>query len=244
MAGMIWNANKVLNQCLSPQAKGIPTLLFHDCKGILLISVIKAGFVFTSNLGTGILLAKDADFVMGWSPPCLMGLMGVGWGFIVSAVRGAIKDVIIFLMDDGSLIMLFANNSIKFGGEINLMVGPWGHDISGDIHLSGCGIGATPSFAFLKGAFLGLSMEGAIVGAQNVVNEAFYGKDVTPHQLLTEKMDTLPKDPISPEVYKKLNVLKEGKKPELAEKKEEGDQKEEATDAAPEQPAKEKEETK
>lgn len=75
MAGMIWNANHVLEQALDPEKNGVPTKLFEQkLAGILLISTIEAGFIFSGNVGTGILMAKKADG--SWSPPCATGLAG------------------------------------------------------------------------------------------------------------------------------------------------------------------------
>ena len=74
MAGMIWNANHVLSTALDPKTNGVPRSLFEqDLKGILLISIIEAGFMFTGNVGTGILLARRQGQ---WSPPCAVGLGG------------------------------------------------------------------------------------------------------------------------------------------------------------------------
>jgi SH3 domain-containing YSC84-like protein 1 len=42
--------------------------------GIILISVIEAGFIFSGNIGTGIVLAQKADG--SWSAPSAIGLTG------------------------------------------------------------------------------------------------------------------------------------------------------------------------
>jgi hypothetical protein len=74
MAGMIWNANHVLASALDPKTPGVPRALFeHDLKGIILISTVEVGLVFTGNVGSGILLARRNG---GWSPPCAVGLGG------------------------------------------------------------------------------------------------------------------------------------------------------------------------
>jgi lipid-binding SYLF domain-containing protein len=76
MQGMIWNANHVLDQALDPATNGVPKALFEKCKGLILISVIEAGFIFSGNVGTGLLLAKKKDGA--WSAPCAVGLTGIG----------------------------------------------------------------------------------------------------------------------------------------------------------------------
>jgi lipid-binding SYLF domain-containing protein len=72
---MIWNANHVLDTALDPKSNGVPKGLFQqELFGIVLISVVEAGFIFSGNVGTGILLARYDDGK--WSPPCAVGLTG------------------------------------------------------------------------------------------------------------------------------------------------------------------------
>ena len=82
-AGMIWNANHILELALSPKKDGIPKNLFQKAIGICVVSVVEAGFIFSGNVGTGILIRKNPDG--SWSNPCAMGLTGVGWGAIFGA---------------------------------------------------------------------------------------------------------------------------------------------------------------
>jgi lipid-binding SYLF domain-containing protein len=57
---MIWNANHVLDQALSPDTPGIPRGMIKNCKGIILLSVVEAGFIFSGNVGTGVIIGKSA----------------------------------------------------------------------------------------------------------------------------------------------------------------------------------------
>lgn len=79
MEGMIGTASNVLDRALDPKTNGVPKDLFEKCKGIVLLSAIEAGFVFTGNVGTGILMAKKDDG--SWSVPSALGLTGVGKSF-------------------------------------------------------------------------------------------------------------------------------------------------------------------
>ena len=74
--GMVWNANHVLDRALDPKTNGVPRKLFENCVGLILISIVEAGFIFSGNVGTGLLLAKQADGK--WSAPSSIGLTGVG----------------------------------------------------------------------------------------------------------------------------------------------------------------------
>jgi lipid-binding SYLF domain-containing protein len=75
MEGMQWNANHVLEKALDPATNGVPRDLFRQAKGLVLISVLEVGFIFSGNVGTGILLAKKEN---DWSAPSAVGLAGIG----------------------------------------------------------------------------------------------------------------------------------------------------------------------
>mgnify|MGYP006198698643 CR=1 FL=1 len=70
----MWNANHVLDSALNPKTNGVPRGFFENCVGLILISVLEAGFIFSGNVGTGILIAKKDE--KSWSPPSAIGLTG------------------------------------------------------------------------------------------------------------------------------------------------------------------------
>ena len=71
MEGMIWNANHVLDQALSPDTAGIPRGMIKNCKGIILLSVVEAGFIFSGNVGTGVIIGKSALVLVCRVNPCV-----------------------------------------------------------------------------------------------------------------------------------------------------------------------------
>jgi len=179
MEGMIWNADHVLQQALDPNTNGVPKELFAKCVGLLLISVVEVGFIFSGSVGTGILLKKNDD--ASWSKPCAMALGGMGWGFLVGA---AAKDIMVFIFDKGSLDGMCAETGLRIGGQINLTLGPFGRNYEGGIGLSTGGAVGTCSIAFSKGGFLSLSVEGAIISVRGGANDSFYGKVTTPNSII------------------------------------------------------------
>ena len=158
LPGMIWNASHILDQALDPQCKGIPRQLLEGCKGVAIISVVEAGFIFSGHAGTGVLLARRQDG--SWSPPSALGLAGVGFGALFGA---AIKDVIILLVDDEAINSFTAMNTVKLGGEVGVAIGPVGREMSGDYNISGKGAGQALSYTFSKGIFAGVGLEGAVL---------------------------------------------------------------------------------
>ena len=84
---VIWNANQVLSWVLDPNTGGIhPALFGPSLLGIAFINVVEAGFVFSGNVGTGVVMARD-EKTGKWSPPSAIGLTGIGWGFIMGYVK-------------------------------------------------------------------------------------------------------------------------------------------------------------
>lgn len=74
------------------------------------------------------------------------------------------------------------------------------------------GFGTVHSVAFSKGAFVGLSVEGSIVGARKKINQQFYGREtVTSAEILNGTVE-LPadKETLMEDVYEKLKKLSTG----------------------------------
>jgi len=53
------------------------------------------GFIFSGNVGTGIVMLKSPDGTFNQAPPCAVGLTGVGFGLLAGA---SVKDVVMFLV--------------------------------------------------------------------------------------------------------------------------------------------------
>jgi len=206
MEGMIYNANHVLDQALSPETEGIPRGMFESCKGIILQSVVEAGFLFSGSVGTGVVIARKPDG--SWSPPAALALGGVGCGVLIGAER---KDVIIFAMDDPTFDAISGDFQYKIGGQASAAAGPVGREEEITLaNVSGDKVGATYSYSFNKGVFAGMSIESAILGVRTKENHSFYGKEVATTEILTGAVE-YPKGKGIEELHRKLDMLKEGK---------------------------------
>lgn len=211
MEGMIWNANHVLDSALDPKTNGIPRDLFKACKGVVLMSVIEAGFCFSGNVGTGVVMARAEDGT--WSPPSAVGLAGVGFGFMFGAET---KDIVILIMDNHTLSAYSGDGIIKFGGQVGITAGPVGREIDLSVALGNAGAGGAFAYTFSQGLFGGVAMEGAAIGARKGENDRFYGGVATPHAVLFEKGSVkVPANSGVEDLWQKLELLKEGKTAEL-----------------------------
>lgn len=143
-----------------------------------------------------------------WSPPCALGLAGVGWGFLVG---GAIKEIMIFIFDDSTMEGMCGDAGLRLGGQLNLTLGPFGRNYEGGIGISNKGAVGTFSVAFSKGAFLGASIEGATLGPRSAVNDGFYGQTTRPGNIINGEFPMpVDKPTLIQGVYDKLNKLAEG----------------------------------
>lgn len=207
MEGMLWSANHILDQALSPDTPGIPRGMIKNCKGIILLSVVEAGFVFSGNVGAGVVIAHNYE-TNEWSPPSALGLGGVGFGFMVGA---EVKDIVMCVMDDTTLDTLSGEHQVKIGGQISATLGPVGREAEAAFNLSEKGIGGTYSYTFSKGVFGGISLESAILYVRSKENEKFYGKSAKAKEILWDNAVESPKGKGIEELHHKLDLLREGK---------------------------------
>src|ERR1700745_3615056 len=62
--------------------KGLPPTIIRHAKGLAIMSVVKAGFIFSGKAGEGVVIARTAH---GWSGPSFIGTGGAGWGLQIGA---------------------------------------------------------------------------------------------------------------------------------------------------------------
>jgi lipid-binding SYLF domain-containing protein len=142
-----------------------------------MISVVEIGFIFSGNVGTGILLKKQPkpDGTTGtysqWSAPSAVGLTGLRYGILIGA---SVKALIIFILDEPTLDAITTNHGFKLWTQNEITLGPLGRTYKFDVELLKGGIGSTVSIAFSQGAFLGFNVNGAVLGAQDKVNAKFF----------------------------------------------------------------------
>jgi lipid-binding SYLF domain-containing protein len=151
---------------------------FKYAKGVLVVpNLYKGAWFLGGSGGRGVLVVRDKD-AGEWSGPAFytMGSVSLGLQF-----GGQKSEVLILVMTRKGLDSLYST-SFKIGGELSFAVGPYG----------GGGQGATaPSlnvdyiaYARSMGAFVGLSLDGAVIKENYNWNKAYYGMPVRPVDIL------------------------------------------------------------
>ncbi|GFH60438.1 hypothetical protein CTEN210_16914 [Chaetoceros tenuissimus] len=160
--------------------KSIPLDLLQNARGLVFLTVIKAGMGVSMRCGTGLLIARKEDD--SWSAPVALGAVGFGWGLMVG---GDITNYMLVLNTDRAVKTFSNKRSVTLGGELSIAAGPVGRSMTANINVADDNpvVGAY-AYAHSKGFFAGISFEGSVVSIRPEVNAKFYGCDLTAEQIL------------------------------------------------------------
>jgi lipid-binding SYLF domain-containing protein len=148
-----------------------------NAKGILIYpQVLKAGFILGGSGGTGVFLARDAKSG-DWSQPAFYTVGAASLGF---QIGGEAAETVILAMTQKAVDSLYTT-SVKLGGDTSVAAGPYGAGAKANVTADFI------AYSISKGAYAGLNLEGSVVGVRDSLNKAYYGKDVTPVQIIVEK---------------------------------------------------------
>ncbi len=157
-----------------------------NAKAVLIIPQnLKGAFVVGGAGGSGVLLARDSS-TGEWSYPAFYTLGAISVGLQAGAES---SEVVMMVMSERGMESMLTS-SFKIGADVTMAAGP-------------VGVGAKAktadifSYARAKGAFAGVSLDGAVVKPANKRNNAFYGSEVSPADILIRKSVQNPKaDPL------------------------------------------------
>jgi lipid-binding SYLF domain-containing protein len=159
--------------------KEIPDKVVHEARCIAVFpGVVKAALGFGARHGKGVMSCRDASGH--WGPPVFMELSGGSLGFQIGVEKA---DVVLFFMTDKS-VQSILESKFSLGAKAGVAAGPVGRtaEASTDVKLNA----EIYSYARSKGAFAGLSLEGAKIAPDNSDNSDFYGKSASPKAILVD----------------------------------------------------------
>lgn len=177
MDPLISNAQRIVEDFSKEPGMNV---YFEFCHGLVLLSAVEASFLFSGQVGTGLLLRHDKNNES-WSPPCAIQLTGVGAGIQAGVEK---KDILLFLTEKSMVKTLSGEFQLRIGSQVTLTVGTEGEEDDFYAHFSNRGIATVSSFAHTRGLAVGVSMEGGILTPRNKLNQAFYGEQVSPKKIL------------------------------------------------------------
>jgi lipid-binding SYLF domain-containing protein len=171
------NAANVLKEIMDAPDKGIPEEVLDNAKCIVVVPhLIKAGFIVGGKHGRGVATCRTAN---GWSAPAFISVGGGSWGLQIGA-EGV--DLVMLVMNDKGLQHLLSSK-FQISGEGSAAAGPVGRHASAgtDWKMNA----ELLTYSRSKGAFAGLTLEGAVVEQDTDSTEAIYGKDIPFRRVLT-----------------------------------------------------------
>lgn len=139
-----------------------------NAKGVLIFpGLLKAGFIFGAEGGSGVLLTQDAEGV--WSYPAFYTMATASFGLQI----GFQDAEVIFVIVTTTGLNAVLNNNVKLGVDVSIAVGPVGQGLEGSTTTSFGGDIA--AFSRTRGLFGGGAFEGAVVIERGDWNSAYYG---------------------------------------------------------------------
>jgi len=169
------NATSVMHEIMGMPDKGIPEEVLEHAKCVAVIPhMVKGGFVFGAKEGKGVATCRTAN---GWSAPAFITISGGSWGLQIGVEA---VDVVLIIQNDKGMQRLLSSN-FQIGGDASAAAGPVGrHAEAGTDWKMDTEI---LTYSRAKGAFAGLTLEGASLRQDSDSRHAMYG-DVTTRALL------------------------------------------------------------
>jgi len=153
----------------------------QDAKGLFIVpQYMKGALIYGAAGGSGVFVAKD-EKTGEWSEPAFFTMGAASFGFQFGA---QMSEVVLLVLTQRGVDSLLLGN-FKLGADGSVAVGPVGAGISG---------ATTPnlsadllSFVRAKGLFAGVSLEGAVLISRDEWSRAYYGKPVTPTDIVIRR---------------------------------------------------------
>ncbi|MCS7280168.1 MAG: lipid-binding SYLF domain-containing protein [Desulfobacterota bacterium] len=154
--------------------------LVSNSKGVFICpELMRGAFVFGVSGGNGVFLVWD-DKEKNYIGPAFYTLGGLSFGL---QAGGSISEVLLLFMTQRGLSAMLATN-VKIGLDLGIAIGPKGGGAkAGSANLSADVLAYYTS----KGLFGGLSLDGGVIKVRGDLNRAYYGREVTPIDILVTK---------------------------------------------------------
>ena len=170
------HAGRVLHEIMAAPDKGIPEEVLEHAKCVAVVPhLLKGGFVIGAENGRGVATCRTAD---GWSAPAFFSITGGSWGLQIG-VEGV--DLVLIIQNDKGMQQLIGSG-FELGADASAAAGPVGRHASADTNWKLETEVLTYSRA--KGAFAGVTLNGASIRRDDDSTEAIYGRDVPTRRIL------------------------------------------------------------
>ena len=147
--------------------------MLDTAAGVLIVpNMLKAGFFFGAEGGSGVLLARHQTGE--WSAPAFYTVGSASFGLQFGAET---SDMVFVIRNQGALQAVLSHK-VKLGADVSAALGPIG---VGREAAATTNVGADiVAFAKSAGLFAGGSVEGTVIADRNDWNRIYYGGDTEP----------------------------------------------------------------
>ncbi|HEU4335436.1 MAG TPA: lipid-binding SYLF domain-containing protein [Candidatus Eisenbacteria bacterium] len=160
----------------------VPQPLLEKCRCIAVFpGVVKGAFGIGGRRGHGVMSCRDSAGA--WSAPAFLTMTGGSFGFQIGVEKA---DVVLFFMSERGARSL-VESKFTLGAKAGVSAGPVGRsaEAATDLKLDA----EIYSYGRSKGAFAGISLEGAKVAADKSANERAYGRKIEAKAILFGRLD-------------------------------------------------------
>ena len=149
--------------------------MLRRAKGLAIMSVVKAGLIFSGKGGKGVVVARTGH---GWSGPSFIATGGAGWGPQIGA---EVTDFVFVLNNNAAVRAFSRGGNVTLGVDASVAAGPMGRDAQAGVAPTA----AIYSYSRSKGLFVGAAVEGAVLVTQKEENARYYGRPVSAREILS-----------------------------------------------------------
>lgn len=205
--GEIKSALDTLNNIMHPditlnkREAGIPAKILANAKGLVFMTEVKGGFLFSAKGGTGLVIKKLEGGK--WSGPSLFGFGGVGAGLMVGISR---TDTILLLNTEEAVKVFMGKGQVKLGADLEVTAGPVGRHAGAAGNVGKGGIAPSYAYSHSKGIYAGISIDGTVIVCRNKDNAKFYNGPVTSEDILEGRVD-VPETMVLEDLYSLLRKV-------------------------------------
>jgi SH3 domain-containing YSC84-like protein 1 len=167
------DAADIMSDIMSAPDKGIPQDLLAKAQCIVIVPGVKKGaFIFGGKYGKGFMLCRKEGGV-GWSSPAAVRVEGGSFGFQIGVSD---TDVVMLLMNTSGAKKLL-QSKFTVGADASVAAGPVGRDSAAETDAQMHAELLTWSRS--RGAFAGISLQGATLRPDDDWNKEMYGKSMS-----------------------------------------------------------------
>jgi SH3 domain-containing YSC84-like protein 1 len=188
-------ARKVLNDLRHDKAFGNAAQLMHQAKAVFIVpKLLKGGFIVGGEGGNGVLMVRHGG---GWSNPGFYALGAASFGLQAGLEQ---SEVIMLIMTQKGLDGVL-RDQFKIGAQAGISVVTLGSGVEGAI--GGASLPDVVVWSSSTGLYGGLTVDGSVIRAEPNQDAAYYGRRVTPRDVLFGTMES----PHSAPLRRELNGI-------------------------------------